>query len=352
MLEILMGADGAVVSAEDLLERAWDEHADPFTATVRVTDRPAAPQARRPAADRDRRRRGVPAVRPRWKHPSIRLRLTLVYAVVLVGDLRRAPRAQLRAALQQPLRPDRPGPAATRRPPSRRAVRRNRPDDHRRASCDQLSRPADGTGCAPTRCCNTAGTSAIALAVTAVAGLGVSWLVAGRMLRPLRTLTAATRRISQDRLHERIALDRPARRAQGAGRHLRRDGGPAGSLLRQPAQVRRRRRHTSCAPRWRSSVPAPRCSWPSGSTTPEQWEAMARRMLTATGRAERMLDGLLALARSDSGVIAGEPLRPGGRGGRGAERGGRRGRARRSDRRPPTCARPRSTATRCCWTAW
>jgi DNA-binding response OmpR family regulator len=37
VLEILMGADGAVVSAENLLERAWDEHTDPFTATVRVT---------------------------------------------------------------------------------------------------------------------------------------------------------------------------------------------------------------------------------------------------------------------------------------------------------------------------
>jgi len=37
VLEVLMSADGAVVSAEDLLERAWDEHADPFTATVRVT---------------------------------------------------------------------------------------------------------------------------------------------------------------------------------------------------------------------------------------------------------------------------------------------------------------------------
>jgi DNA-binding response OmpR family regulator len=37
VLEILMVADGAVVSAEDLLERAWDEHADPFTTTVRVT---------------------------------------------------------------------------------------------------------------------------------------------------------------------------------------------------------------------------------------------------------------------------------------------------------------------------
>ncbi|MFI5914496.1 response regulator transcription factor [Dactylosporangium sp. NPDC051541] len=37
VLEILMGADGAVVSSEALLDRAWDEHADPFTATVRVT---------------------------------------------------------------------------------------------------------------------------------------------------------------------------------------------------------------------------------------------------------------------------------------------------------------------------
>ena len=37
VLEVLLAADGAVVSAEELLERAWDEHADPFTATVRVT---------------------------------------------------------------------------------------------------------------------------------------------------------------------------------------------------------------------------------------------------------------------------------------------------------------------------
>jgi DNA-binding response OmpR family regulator len=37
VLEILMAADGAVVSAEDLLERAWDEHVDPFTTSVRVT---------------------------------------------------------------------------------------------------------------------------------------------------------------------------------------------------------------------------------------------------------------------------------------------------------------------------
>ena len=32
-----MAADGAAVSAEDLLQRVWDEHADPFTNTVRMT---------------------------------------------------------------------------------------------------------------------------------------------------------------------------------------------------------------------------------------------------------------------------------------------------------------------------
>ncbi len=37
VLEVLMRAGGAVVSAEQLLEKAWDEHTDPFTNVVRVT---------------------------------------------------------------------------------------------------------------------------------------------------------------------------------------------------------------------------------------------------------------------------------------------------------------------------
>ncbi|ROS57782.1 two-component system response regulator VanR [Frigoribacterium sp. PhB24] len=37
VLEVLVGADGGVVSAEQLLERAWDENADPFTNAVRIT---------------------------------------------------------------------------------------------------------------------------------------------------------------------------------------------------------------------------------------------------------------------------------------------------------------------------
>jgi len=37
VLEVLMSAAGTVVSSEELLERVWDENADPFTTTVRVT---------------------------------------------------------------------------------------------------------------------------------------------------------------------------------------------------------------------------------------------------------------------------------------------------------------------------
>jgi two-component system, OmpR family, response regulator VanR len=37
VLEVLVGAEGGVVSAEELLERGWDRNADPFTNAVRIT---------------------------------------------------------------------------------------------------------------------------------------------------------------------------------------------------------------------------------------------------------------------------------------------------------------------------
>jgi signal transduction histidine kinase len=51
--------------------------------------------------------------------------------------------------------------------------------------------------------------SAVALAIMAVVSIGLGWLVAGRVLRPIRTMTAATRRISERSLHERLALEGP-----------------------------------------------------------------------------------------------------------------------------------------------
>jgi hypothetical protein len=51
--------------------------------------------------------------------------------------------------------------------------------------------------------------SGIALAIVAVLALLAGWLVAGRILRPIRTITRTARRISSTSLHERLALDGP-----------------------------------------------------------------------------------------------------------------------------------------------
>ena len=51
--------------------------------------------------------------------------------------------------------------------------------------------------------------SVIALAIMAAVSMGLGWLIAGRVLRPLRTITTAARDISATNLHRRLALDGP-----------------------------------------------------------------------------------------------------------------------------------------------
>jgi two-component system, OmpR family, sensor histidine kinase VanS len=51
--------------------------------------------------------------------------------------------------------------------------------------------------------------SGIALAIMTAVSIALGWLVAGRVLRPLRTMTATTQRISEHNLHERLALSGP-----------------------------------------------------------------------------------------------------------------------------------------------
>jgi signal transduction histidine kinase len=51
--------------------------------------------------------------------------------------------------------------------------------------------------------------SVIALAITAAVSMGLGWLIAGRVLRPLRTITTAARDISATDLHQRLALEGP-----------------------------------------------------------------------------------------------------------------------------------------------
>ncbi len=51
--------------------------------------------------------------------------------------------------------------------------------------------------------------SGVALAIMAIVSVALGWLVAGRVLRPLRTITATTRQISERNLNERLALSGP-----------------------------------------------------------------------------------------------------------------------------------------------
>ncbi|WP_238017530.1 ATP-binding protein [Dactylosporangium sp. AC04546] len=238
------------------------------------------------------------------RHPSIRLRLTVVSAVVLVvacTALLALNYWLLYHSLYNNIHDPTPAELAKLRstPPgvAPELGEKLRAMDIDAARIAELRRET---------LLGTAGASALGLLVTAVAGLGISWVVAGRLLRPLRTLTATTRRISQDRLDERIALTGPhdelreladtfdamVGRLEAAFASQRRFVADAAHDLRTPLAIVRTGLEVQLAKR---------------AATPAQWEDVARRALTATSRAERMLDGLLALARSDSGVLAREP---------------------------------------------
>jgi signal transduction histidine kinase len=243
-------------------------------------------------------------VKLRPKHPSIRLRLTLVYAAVLVATCA-ALLGLNYALLYKSLYSDIHGPTPDQVKSAAVAQSSANPEvDAKLAALHadeaEIARLRTGT------LLRTAGTSVIGLAVTALVGLGVSWFVAGRMLRPLRTLTATTQRISQDRLHERVGLTGPrdelteladtfdamVARLEASFNSQRRFVADASHELRTPLAIVRTGAEVLLAKR---------------ESTPAQWEAMAHRVLGATGRAERLLDGLLALARSDSGTIGSDP---------------------------------------------
>jgi signal transduction histidine kinase len=225
--------------------------------------------------------------------PSIRLRLTLTYAVVLVATCA-ALLALTYALLYQSLYRNIHSPSAAEMAAAASVAPGADPQTDEKLRGYQIDQAEIARLRADTLL-STAGIWAIGLAVTAVLGLGISWVIAGRMLRPLRTLTAATRQISHDRLHERVALtgphDQMVARLEASFNSQRRFVADVSHELLTPLAIVRTGAEVLLAKR--------------GSTI-DQWEAMGLRLLTATGRAERLLDGLLDLARSDSGVIAHE----------------------------------------------
>jgi hypothetical protein len=94
VLELLLAARGRAVSAEELLERVWDENADPFTATVKITVSRLRAKLGDPPGDPDRRQSRLPDMSGaarlnqrltqlgfghRLRRRTVRVRLTLLY---------------------------------------------------------------------------------------------------------------------------------------------------------------------------------------------------------------------------------------------------------------------------------
>jgi hypothetical protein len=144
--------------------------------------------------------------------------------------------------------------------------------------------------------------SAIALGVMTVVSALLGWIIAGRVLRPLRAITAATRRISADSLHERLNMPRPRdeltdlgdtidgllQRLEGAFAAQRRFAANASHELRTPLTT------------MRASVDV---AMAKAGPVPEQTIALASRLRAELDRVDELLDGLLALARAQHGIL-------------------------------------------------
>lgn len=144
--------------------------------------------------------------------------------------------------------------------------------------------------------------SALGLALTAVISVLLGWLMAGRVLRPLRHVTDAAHRLSPDNLHERVELDRPDDEFKELAETIN------AMLARLEAGFAFQRRFAATASHeLRTPLTVQRSAAEVALADPEPSVASLRRMagkiLKATERQESIIDSLLVLARSQEGIV-------------------------------------------------
>jgi signal transduction histidine kinase len=149
--------------------------------------------------------------------------------------------------------------------------------------------------------------SGIALAIVAVLALLAGWLVAGRMLRPIRTITRTARRISATNLHERLALDGPEDELKELGNTL-------DELFGRLDAAFDAQRHfvANASHELRTPLTAERTllqvALDDPDTTVAGWRSTAEEVLASNDEQARLIEALLALASSESGLHGREPL--------------------------------------------
>jgi signal transduction histidine kinase len=149
--------------------------------------------------------------------------------------------------------------------------------------------------------------SAIALAVMAALAIALGWLVAGRVLRPLRVITATARRISATSLHERLAL-------AGPDDEFTELAGTLNELLGRLEASFTAQRHfaVNASHELRTPLTLDRTllqvALRDAGATVEQWRSTGQEVLESGRQQERLLEALLALASSETGLSRREPV--------------------------------------------
>jgi len=149
--------------------------------------------------------------------------------------------------------------------------------------------------------------SGMALAIMAVLATALGWLVAGRILRPLRTMTTTTRRITEHNLHERLALPGPSdevkdladtidallQRLEAAFDAQRRFVANASHELRTPVTLNRALLDVTLA---------------DPDATVDDLRAMGHELIASGEQQEQLIEALLTLAASARGLDRYEPF--------------------------------------------
>ncbi|MFE7106808.1 sensor histidine kinase [Streptomyces sp. NPDC057575] len=144
--------------------------------------------------------------------------------------------------------------------------------------------------------------SLIALLVMAGVSLLLGRILAGRVLRPLRLITAATRRISAENLDQRLAVTGPVDEVKELADTV------DGLLERLEASfVAQRRFVGNASHELRTPLATMRASLDVAAAKPEpaaQTVALVGRLRTELDRVDHLLDGFLVLARAQHGTLA------------------------------------------------
>jgi signal transduction histidine kinase len=149
--------------------------------------------------------------------------------------------------------------------------------------------------------------SGIALAIMAVLSIWLGWLMAGRALRPLRTITNAAREISASNLHRRLALEGPDDELRQLGNTF------DGLLERLETTFDAQRRFVSNASHeLRTPLTFARAlvevALADPNATVETLRTTCEQVLAAGEQQERLIEALLTLSRGQRGLDHREPV--------------------------------------------